>query len=335
VVRRSPGLKSLADLKLGGPPVAADAAASLWDLGQGVGLIDLHAKNSVAGGAFLRSVAALLSMAQSRFASLVLGGEARNFCIGADLREILRAIDSGGNAVEEYLRRGQALMLAIKYSPIPVVAAVRGWALGGGCELALHCSAIQALAECGLGLVEAKVGLLPGWGGSKELLRRLGSLPGVTPEGAISRAFNLIRAGHTCDSALQARHVGFLGPHDGITFNSDYLLADAHRKAIELSRDYCSPQRARFAAAGADAMAPLISVLDAELAAGQASAHDVRIGRLLAAVLCGGAGADPGDALDEDLHFRLERAAFVELSTLSQTRERIVHMLETGKPLRN
>ena len=234
-------------------------------------------------------------------------------------------------SIAERVDRGQQFLRSIKFSRIPFVAAVSGYALGGGCELALHASAIQAFSESFVGLVETQVGLVPAWGGCKELLIRLSEV--TADPGALSAAaFSVVRPARVSSSAFDARGLGFLKPADGLTMNRDRLLADAKSRALKLAENYSSPRLTTLVLPGAAGADSLIKSLNQEREAGKLSQHDCVIGLLLIHILCGGESAR---AVTEDDIFALEKAAFVELFETSLTQERIAHLLKTGKPLRN
>jgi len=181
------------------------------------------------------------------------------------------------------------------------------------------------------------VGLIPGGGGTKELLFRftkeLEPYAEADPFEAVKRAFQLIAMATTSTSALDARRLGFLRDHDRISMNRDLQLADAKARVLDLAPDYVPPVPRTIRALGKEAIGNLYYALFAFHEAGQASEHDVRIGRHVAHILCGGDGP-PRTVTEQDI-LDLERAAFLSLLGTKETQERIAHMLKTGKPLRN
>jgi 3-hydroxyacyl-CoA dehydrogenase len=209
-------------------------------------------------------------------------------------------------------------------------------ALAGGCEISLHCSAIQAHAESAMGLVETNLGVVPGWGGSKELLLRLirdkSRIKG--PVAPALTAFETIFGAKISGSAYQAQELGFLRPHDGITMNRERLLADAKARALAMVKDYKPPESALVTLSGPSGRQALRNMIDTAYVAGRLKPHDRVVAEALAGVLSGGA-ADPTRPLAEDALFDLERAAFLDLIRTGATRARIRAMLDTGKPLRN
>jgi 3-hydroxyacyl-CoA dehydrogenase len=231
----------------------------------------------------------------------------------------------------------QRLVASLRQKPFPVVVAPFGLTLGGGAEMTLHASRVQAHAELYVGLVEVGVGLIPAGGGTKELLFRfseeIAAYEEADPFEAVKRAFKMIALATTSTSALDARKLGFLRDGDRISMNRDHLLGDAKARVLEMARDYVAPPPRRIRALGREAIGNLEYAIWAMHEGGQASEHDVRIGRALARVLAGGDGA-PRDVSEQDV-LDLEREAFLSLLGTKETQQRIEHMLKTGKPLRN
>jgi 3-hydroxyacyl-CoA dehydrogenase len=315
-LRRPPGTLLLADVKLAGAPVLTSPSGSLWDLGDGVACLEFHTK----ANAFNADLLALLEKATPEvgkgFRALILGNDAANFSAGADLRALLDAARRGDWAwIEDLVRSGQRAFRGLKFAPFPVVAAVAGSALGGGCEVALHCDAIQAHAELQIGLVEARVGLVPGWGGCKELLLRLSAAGSALPA---QQAFDVVAGARTSSSALEARDLGFLRPADGITMNRDRLLADAKDTALRLVRGYRPPVPRRQM----DLLGPVAGAVPAT-----ADAHDRRIAEALARIMSAG-GERPSLTLSEDAVSALEQEAFMALIRQPEAQARIQSMIE-------
>jgi 3-hydroxyacyl-CoA dehydrogenase len=330
-ISRAAGVFSLADLKLAGKPVAGNGAASVWDLGDGVACLELHTKMNAFDAELLTGVEIALDETAKGFQALVIGNEGPAFSAGANLRPMLEAAERGDfDFIEAFCHRGQQVFRRLKFAAHPSVAAVAGMALGGGCEIALHCSAIQAHAESAMGLVETNLGVVPGWGGGKELLLRLIKGP-VAP--ALT-AFETIFGAKISGSAYQAKELGFLRPRDSITMNRERLLADAKARALAMVKDYKPPEPALVTLSGRSGRQALRNMIDTAFVAGRLKPHDRVVAEALAGMLCGGA-ADPLRPLAEDDLFDLERAAFLELIRTNATRARIRAMLETGKPLRN
>jgi 3-hydroxyacyl-CoA dehydrogenase len=196
---------------------------------------------------------------------------------------------------------------------------------------------VQAHAELYMGLVEVGVGLLPGGGGTKELLFRfteeLAPYEEADPFEGVKRAFRLIALAQTSTSALEAKRMGLLRKTDRITMNRDLLIADAKQRVLDLAPDYVPAPPRTIRALGTEGLGNLRYALFAFQEAGQATAHDVRIGNEVAYVLCGGDGP-PRMVTEQDI-LDLEREAFLKLLGTKETQARIEAMLKTGKPLRN
>lgn len=336
-VKRPHGVLLLSDVKLQGAPLARNGSASLWDLGDGVLCLEFHSKMNTLDPQIMEMIGKALEIAGKEHKALVIHNEAANFSAGANLGILLFTINiAAWGEVENLLRQGQEIYKRLKYAPFPVVAAPSGMALGGGCEILLHCDAVQAHAELYAGLVEVGVGLIPGWGGCKELLHRWQTASGSPggPMPAIAKAFEIIGTAQVSKSAAEAKKRLFLQPTDGITMNRDRLLADAKAKALELCRDYAPPKPPEYRLPGASAKAALAMALRVYRQQGKATAYDEVVSMQLAEVLCGGS-ADITEALSEDDVLSLERKAFLELAPQAGTLARLDHMMETGKPLRN
>ncbi|HEU4697800.1 MAG TPA: 3-hydroxyacyl-CoA dehydrogenase/enoyl-CoA hydratase family protein [Gemmatimonadales bacterium] len=317
-----------------------NAGARLLDLGDGVACLEFRSKMNTLGSDVLALLdSALTRVERDGLAGLVVGNDdPRAFSAGANLAESAGALQSGDwKALDAAVRRFQDAVQRVRRAPFPVVVAPHGLALGGGCELTLHADAVQAAAELYMGLVEVGVGLIPAGGGTTELLFRfteaLAPYPEADPFEAVKRAFNLIATAATSTSALDARARGLLRDRDRITMNRDLLIADAKRQVLALAPGYTPPVPRTIRALGKEGMGNLDYALFAFAEAGQATAHDVRIGHALAYVLCGGDG--PPRLVGEQDILDLEREAFLQLLGTKETQERITHMLATGKPLRN
>ena len=172
-VKRAQGVLLLADIKQQSKPVISNNSASLWDIGDGVACLEFHSKMNTLDMDSMALINQSIDKVSKDFKALVIHNEADNFSAGANLGLLMKAIhDSDWPAVEKLIKQGQQTYHRLKYAPFPVVAAPSGLALGGGCEILLHCDAVQAHAELYMGLVEVGVGLIPGWGGCKEYLGR-------------------------------------------------------------------------------------------------------------------------------------------------------------------
>ncbi len=336
-VRRTDGILLLSDIKLQAPAILENPSASLWDIGDGVACLELHSKMNTLDMDSLAMVRQSVEKVKTDFSALVIHNDADNFSAGANLTLLVQAIHTQDwPAVEQLIKQGQQTYQSLKYAPFPVVGAPSGLALGGGCEILLHCDAIQAHAELYIGLVEVGVGLVPGWGGCKEYLRRwleFSRRPGG-PMPAIAQAFETIGMAKVSKSAAEAKEMLFLSTTDGITMNKDRLLADAKAKALKLAQDYTSPEPASFQLPGASARAAMDVAIHNLKLAGKITDYDVEISQQLADVLSGGL-CDITDPLTEDDLLNLELNAFLHLVQQPGTLARLEHLLKTGKPLRN
>lgn len=338
-VRRQSGVLDLAEAKERGPRFAGNGSASVWDLGDGVACLEFHTKMNAIDQGILAMVAEAAERVPAEFRALVLYNDnPRAFSAGANLgyfTERLEAEDFA--ALERFVEQGQTAFRALKHAAIPVVGAPAGLAVGGGCEVLLHCDAIQAHAETYIGLVELKVGIVPGWRGTAELLLRWGRRTDrpAGPEGTAEAAFATIAGARITGSALEARALGYLRPEDGITMGRDRLLGDAKAKALALAESYRPPGVGSVTLPGPAGRHALQAIIQGWRQDGRAGPHDELVADWLAGVCCGGREAGPQNPVDEDALAGLEREALSALIREPATRARIRHMLDTGKPLRN
>jgi 3-hydroxyacyl-CoA dehydrogenase len=258
---------------------------------------------------------------------MVIANQGENFSVGANLMMVLLAAQEGEwDELNAAIHRFQQVNMALKYAPIPVVAAPFARSLGGGCEIPLHCARVQASAELYMGLVEVGVGLIPGGGGCKEMLLRLGDA---------RRAFELIGMAKVSSSADEARVFGFLNGTDHISMNADRLIGDAKHLALALARDYAPGNpRTDIKVGGEGTFAMLKLGAWTMRQGGYISDHDVLVAEKIANILSGGRlTGEP--TVSEQYLLDLEREAFLSLCGNPKTQERMQFMLKTGKPLRN
>ena len=208
--------------------------------------------------------------------------------------------------------------------------------MGGGCELILHSNFVQAHIESYIGLTEAALGILPAWGGCKELLSRF-SDTNKFPNGPmipVIKAFELIGKAKVSTSAHEAKKLGYLKFSDDITMNRNRLLYDAKMKAIELSKNYKPPEKKYYFLPGKSSVLALSLAIDNMELNGKISSHDKYIGKKIAFVLSGG-DTDILNKISEENILNLEKNAIYELIKNNLTLERLEYVLETGKYLRN
>ena len=336
-VVRPEGVVLLADIKRRQAPLARNRSASLWDVGDGVICLEFHSKMNTLNPLILMMIGKAMRLIPGRYKGLVIHNEASNFSVGANIGLLLIAMRlHAWFAVNVLVRQGQKVFTRLKYAPFPVVAAPSGLALGGGCEVLLHSSAVQAHAETYVGLVETGVGLVPAWGGCKEmLLRRIAvKKPPFGPMPPVIKSFETIAMASVAKSADEAKDLMFLRQSDGITMNRDRLLADAKARVLALAPSYKPPESPRFALPGRTAKAALSLALDGFRKQGKATPHDAVVGGQLATVLSGG-GTDMTRLLGEDDVMNLERRAFLALTRTKASMARVAQMIAIGKPLRN
>ena len=336
-VRRAEGVILLADVKRADKPVLRNGSASVWDIGDGVLCFEFTSKMNTLDADTFALLGKAAGLAAKSYRGMVIYNEGDNFSVGANLGIAMFAANvAAWPVIEQQVAGGQAAYKALKYAPVPVVGAPSGMALGGGCEILMHCSAVQAHSETYMGLVEVGVGLLPGWGGCKELLARWQADPKVPrgPMPAVAKAFEIISTAQVSKSAAQARGLGFLRAADGVTMNRDRLLGDAKAKVLALAEGYQPPKPAEYRLPGPGGRVALDLAVDGFAATGKATPHDVVVSKAVARVLTGG-DADPLDTLTEDDVTTLERQAFMTLVRNPASLARTEHMLATGKPLRN
>jgi len=212
-------------------------------------------------------------------------------------------------------------------------------ALGGGCEFIMAGSRVVAHQELYAGLVELGVGLIPGSCGVKEYVRRIvnpviAAHPNADVLPHLQKVFEQIALAKVSGSAKEARDMGILQPADRIVMNRDHLLGEAKREALHMADGYQPTPPGKVWAAGRDAYAALLLGVEGLLEGRQATEHDAYIARRLAFALTGGAISEPG-WVDEQVFLDLEREVFLELVQTPKTLERMAHMLQTNKPLRN
>ena len=337
-VPRPDGVLLLADVKLRSKPVLKNGSAALWDVGDGVACFEFTSKMNALDEGIIMLLMQSIEAVRERFKALVIYNEGTNFSVGANLGVALFAANiAAWSEVEKGVEAGQKAYQALKYAPFPVVAAPAGMALGGGCEILLHSDAIQAHAELYAGLVETGVGLIPGWGGCKEMLARWQANPKLPrgPMPAPGKVFELVSTAAVSKSAAEARENGILRDGDRITMNRDRLLADAKARALELADGYQPPVPHEFKLLpGESGALGMRLAAEAFQRRGIATPHDVTVAGALARVLSGG-DADLIDTVTEQQVLDLEREAFMRLVRTGPTLARIEHTLETGKPLRN
>lgn len=310
----------------------------LWHLQDGVAVISLKSKANTFGQAVLEGMNEAISIAEQQSKAIILYQDnPLNFSSGANLKEVYHLITENKlEAVSEMLEAFQNLSQRIRYTALPVVAALRGRALGGGCEILLHCDAVVAAFESYPGLVEMGVGLIPGGGGCKEMARRAMLQARHTDlADYIELYFKHIATAKVSSNALEAIDDGYLSATDTVVMHTEEVLYAALQKAnFLLATNYSAPLKQKIKIAGIETKAKIQTGLVNWLEGGFISRHDYDIALELAGILCGG-DLNQGAMVDEDWLLKLERDAFIRLCKSEKTRERIAYMLEKNKPLRN
>jgi 3-hydroxyacyl-CoA dehydrogenase len=352
---RASGFRTAAGTRRG--IVKKNPGASLIDLGGGIGCLELHSVKSAIGGDVVSLLSSVLNQGSDAvrdFRGFVIASDQENFSVGANLMQLLLAMQEGEwEEVNLAIRGFQQMTSSIKFCPRPVVVAPFGMCLGGGAEISLHAAARQVHAELYMGLVEAGVGLIPGGGGTKEMALRAHDLamaiappePRDPPSKfaqsgeyatALKRALEVIALAKVSTSAIEARNLGLLAPSDRVTRNRERLLLDAKAQVVLFAEQgYIAPvPRIQIPVAGQATLTTLETGIFLMGEAGFASEHDQKVARKAAHILCGGK-LTAGSLVSEQYFLDLEREAFLSLCGERKTQERIAFTLKTGKPLRN
>ncbi|MEI4508726.1 3-hydroxyacyl-CoA dehydrogenase NAD-binding domain-containing protein [Sphingopyxis sp. CCNWLW253] len=327
--------RSVAAIRRSGSPVAGNASASVWDLGDGVACLEIHTKMNACNSDVVAIVEEATALVARKFSALVVANDnPRAFSAGADLSAFIAYIQARDwEGLSTFVARGQRAWQALAEARFPVVAALRGLALGGGAELAMHATRVVAHAEAQFGLPERNVGILPGWGGCYQLLARASEIQ-ADPVAAARAAFATIAVATPSRSALEARDMGFLRMCDPIVMNGSHVLPTAVRLARELAAtDTCSVHR-RIVASGEAGRFAMHATIDEGVADGRYTAVDKGVLEVVAEVLSGG-GAKEGDELDHAAVCRAELEGMMELARRPTTLARLEAMRSSNRPLRN
>lgn len=327
-----------------GNTVFEDESIRLWTLAEAgrddVLLASFKTKMHTIGPGVVAGLLQALDLAERNYKGLVIWQTDGAFSAGADLQAMMPVFMSGGPAaigVEQ--KKLQDAMLRMRYAQVPVVSAISGLALGGGCELAFHSARRVAALESYMGLVEVGVGLVPGGGGLAYGARVAAEANEDAPDAPLlqflKRYVLQAATAQVSKSALEARRMGYLQAADVVVFHPRELLHVAISQARAMAdAGYRPPRRRRFPVAGRDGLATITAQLVNMRDGGFVSAHDFHLARSIAEVMCGG-DVDPGSHVDEQWLMALERRAFTSLLNHPKTQERVMGMLQTGKPVRN
>ena len=335
------------DAKTAGTTVFENEEVRGWTLaGQQEGsdevlILSLKSKLHLIGAPMVAGLLQGIELAEARYKGLVIWSPDEPFSAGANLEAMLPQFMKGGaKAIEPEIKKLQDALLRMRYAAVPTVAAVRGMALGGGCEIALAASKRVVAMESYIGLVEVGVGLIPAGGGLAYIARRAAEMASAGDANAdifkfVSNGFTSAAMAKVGTSAIESRKLGYLLWSDVIVPNKDELLfvAVAQAKAM-FDSGYRAPARSLFPVAGRSAIATIKAQLANMRDGAFISAHDFHISSLIADVVCGG-DVDAGSLVSEEYLMALERRHFCSLLEHPKTQERIMGMLQTGKPVRN
>jgi len=331
-----------------GKTVHEDDAIRLWTLdghaedpsGSQVLIASIKTKMHAISPDVAEGLSLAVDMAEKDYQGLVIWSPDEMFSAGADLQAMLPAFMMAGvGAINEVEHELQKVMLKLRYASVPTVSAIRGLALGGGCEMAVYSAKRVAAMESYIGLVEVGVGLVPGAGGLAYIARRAAEAASASTNKDIvpflTEGFTAAAMAKVGTSAIESRKIGYLLDTDVIVPNKDELLFVAVNEAKALFKSgYRAPHKRAFAVAGRSGIATIKGSLVNMRDGGFISAHDFHIASLIANVVCGG-DVDAGTLVTEEYLMTLERQAFCALLTHPKTQERIMGMMATGKPLRN
>jgi 3-hydroxyacyl-CoA dehydrogenase len=339
-IDRGPLVMSIADVRRTRNKVDGNEMASLWDIGDGVLLLEWHTRVNALDGPIFEMMQAGLEKLHGNASGLVIANGGKNFAVGANIFAMMLAVQSNmWNELEMMIKMGQDIFMGLRTAPKPVVAAPHQMALGGGCEICLAADRIVADAETYMGLVEVGIGVIPGWGGCKEMVRRRISphmnATNVNPTPYLRQVFETVGFAKVSTSGAEARELGFLTDNDLVALNSEHRIAEAKQQVLMLGEGYRPPVvTGNVWAAGRDAVAAVNVEVYGMQQGGYISEHDALVARKLGYILAGG-DLSSGQWMDEQYFLDLEREAFLSLVGEKKTQARIQYMLENNKPLRN
>ena len=332
--------ETLPDFRTAGTTLFEDDAIRLWTLDDAVVIASIKTKMHAISMEVTAGLERADELAERSYPGVVIWSGDEPFSAGADLQAMLPGFMMGGAAaIDEAVAELQRVMRLLRYASVPVVSAVRGLALGGGCEMAVHSARRVVHMESYVGLVEVGVGLVPGAGGLTYIARRAAE-NAATSTGKdllpfLTEGFTAAAMAKVGTSALESRKLGYLLESDVIVPHKDELLFVALNEAKALYQGgYRAPHKRLFAVAGRSGKATILGSLVNMRDGGFISQHDFHIASLIANVVTGG-DVDSGTLVSEEYLMTLERRAFCSLLEHPKTQERIMGMLSTGKPVRN
>jgi 3-hydroxyacyl-CoA dehydrogenase len=332
--------ETLPDYRTAGATLFEDDAIRLWTLDEQIVIASIKTKMHAISMDVTAGLSMAVDLAEKDYQGVVIWSGDEPFSAGADLQAMLPGFMMGGvAAIDEVEAELQRVMLRLRYASVPVVSAIRGLALGGGCEVAVHSARRVVHMESYIGLVEVGVGLVPGAGGLTYIARRAAE-NAATSTGRdllpfLTEGFTAAAMAKVGTSALESRKLGYLLESDVIVPHKDELLFVALNEARALYQGgYRAPHKRQFPVAGRSGKATIQGSLVNMRDGGFISQHDFHIASLIAGVVTGG-DVDSGTLVTEEYLMTLERRAFCALLEHPKTQERIMGMLSTGKPVRN
>lgn len=317
-----------------------NSACKLVDIGDGVVALSWTSKMNTIGGEVLAGVNKAVAIAEEQYKGLVIANSGANFSAGANVGLIFMfAVEQEYDELDFAIRQFQNTTMRLRYSSIPVVVAPHGLTLGGGCEMCLHADAVQAAAESYIGLVEMGAGLIPGGGGTKEMVVRAAdrNIKEDIELNYLQQLFINIGTAKVGTSAHEAFELNYLRSGiDRISINGDRRVTDAKRKVLDMyEAGYTQPvHRTDVKVQGRGGLGPLLAGIHGMWRGNYITDHDRLIAEKLAHVMCGGDLTQP-TLVSEQYLLDLEREAFLSLCGQKKTLERLQSILQTGKPLRN
>jgi 3-hydroxyacyl-CoA dehydrogenase len=320
-----------------GETIFENDGVRMWHQGDDIAIVSFKSKMHAVGQAVIEGLNKALDIAEQDFAGLVIWQTKPPFSAGADLEGIAPVVMQGDyETLGGIVKAFQDTTSRLRYSYVPTVAAVQGMALGGGCEIVMHCDRTVAALESYMGLVEIGVGLLPAGGGCKEFAKRISDeTPDNNMNPYIIKYFQNMAMAKVATSAEEAKEIGILTSSDIVLFNPYELLYVAKAQAKALAEvGYRPPLPRLIKVAGRTGVATIEMGMQNMLEGHFMSEHDYFVARKIAMAMCGG-DVESGTRVSEDYLLRLEREAFIELAGNPKSQERAMHMLQTGKPLRN
>jgi len=322
--------------------VWSHAEASVLDIGDGVLNVQFHSKMNSIGEGNLKAIHSAIEYAETHgYHGVVIANEGENFSVGANIMLMLMMATQGEwDELNLAVKSFQDTSMLIRYSNVPVVVAPHAMTLGGGCEFTMHSDLAVAAAETYIGLVEVGIGVIPGGAGTKEMALRAADIyknDAVLGTKVVEKALMSIATAKVATSAEEARGLDILRPDDKVVINRDRRIKEAKEAVLTMAEDgyVAGNPRTDIPVLGRNALASLYAGIAGMQYGHYTSQHDALIARKIAYVLCGGDISGSMTHVSEQYLLDLEREAFLQLAGEKKTMERMQHMLQTGKPLRN